>query len=201
MPQTAASLEERSKALEMLTRRFPDIGWQICIEQFKPGPRIGLYSYRPRWRSDASGAGQLVTQSAMYEFTRKALDLALAWPKHDEKTLGDLTECLGGMSEEDQAAVWDLIDVWSGTETDDMAKADLRERIRRFAFTQRGWRRGLKKATRDRARKAYAKLQARSAMLGSSPTSGLRCPPKRWRTRTSTSPSATRESTISAPRR
>lgn len=49
MPQTAASLEERSKAFEMLTRRFPDIGWQICIEQFKPGPRIGLYSYRPRW--------------------------------------------------------------------------------------------------------------------------------------------------------
>jgi hypothetical protein len=165
MPQTAASLEERSKALEMLTRRFPDIGWQICIEQFKPGPRIGLYSYRPRWRSDASGAGQLVTQSAMYQFTRKALDLALAWPKHDEKTLGDLTECLGGMSEEDQAAVWDLIDVWSGTETDDTAKADLRERIRRFAFTRRGWRRGLKKATRDRARKAYAKLQARDPVI------------------------------------
>lgn len=138
----------------------------------------------------------------MYQFTRKALDLALAWPKHDEKTLGDLTECLGGMSEEDQAAVWDLIDVWSGTETDDTAKADLRERIRRFAFTQRGWRRGLKKATRDRARKAYAKLQARDPVIRNAWLFANQWgPPKRWRTRTSTSPSATRESTISAPRR
>ena len=37
MPQTAASLEERCKALELLTKRYPDIGWQICIEQFSPG--------------------------------------------------------------------------------------------------------------------------------------------------------------------
>ena len=35
MPQTAASLEERMMALEVLTKRFPDIGWQICIEQPK----------------------------------------------------------------------------------------------------------------------------------------------------------------------
>jgi hypothetical protein len=41
----------------------------------------------------------------MDEFTRKALDLALAWPKHDQKTLGDLIERLGGMPEDDQAAV------------------------------------------------------------------------------------------------
>ena len=58
MPQTAASVEQRVKALEMLTKRFPDVGWEICIEQIKPGSRIGHYSYRPRWRSDASGPGR-----------------------------------------------------------------------------------------------------------------------------------------------
>jgi hypothetical protein len=47
MPQTAASLDERIRGLETLTRCFPDIGWQIAIEQFGPNTRIGHYSYRP----------------------------------------------------------------------------------------------------------------------------------------------------------
>jgi len=165
MPQTAASVEERAKALEMLTRRFPDVGWQICIEQFEPGSRIGHYSYRPRWRSDASGAGQPVAMKEMYQFNRKALDLALERPKHDEKTLGDLVERLDGMSGKDQSAVWDLIDAWSVAETDDEAKANLRERIRRFAFTRRGRRRPRTEATTDRAREAYAKLQSRDPVI------------------------------------
>jgi addiction module HigA family antidote len=161
MPQTAASLDERAKALEMLTKRYPDIGWRISIEQFTPGPRMGDYSYRPRWRSDASGAGQPVaTTKEMYEFARKALDLALAWQKQDEITLGDLIERLEGMPMGDQATVWDLIDAWSSdTQTSDKAKGTLRERIRRFALTRLGRRRGLEEATRDRAREAYDRLE------------------------------------------
>ena len=41
MPQTAAPLEQRIKVLEMLTNDFPDIGWQICIEQLIFGDEIG----------------------------------------------------------------------------------------------------------------------------------------------------------------
>lgn len=159
IPQTAASLAGRVKALEMLTRRFPDIGWQICIDQFGPASHIGSFSYRPHWRNDASGAGQPVTPKENYEFARKALDLALAWPTHDEKTLGDLIERLDVMAEEDRTAVWDRIDAWSDAQTDETGKAQLRERIRRFAFTRRGRRRGLKAETRDRAREVYARLQ------------------------------------------
>ena len=62
MPQTAALLNDRKKALETLTKRFPSLGWQICLDQFAPGSQIGHYNHRPRWRSDASGAGQPVTQ-------------------------------------------------------------------------------------------------------------------------------------------
>ncbi|MGH6892873.1 MAG: hypothetical protein ACREEP_11495, partial [Dongiaceae bacterium] len=81
MPQTAASVEQRMKTLETLAKRFPDVGWRICVAQFKPGSRFGHSSYRPRWRSDASGAGQVVTRREVYDFTRKALDLAIAWPR------------------------------------------------------------------------------------------------------------------------
>ncbi len=155
MPQTAASVEQRVKALEKLVRDYPDVGWEICIEQIKPGSRIGHYSYRPRWRSDASGAGQVVTRKEMYDFNRKALDCLIAWPSHNEKTLGDLVESLQGMPEEDQSNVWDLIDEWS-RKAGEAAKAVLRELIRRFAFTRRG--RKLGEATHNRAHEAYDKL-------------------------------------------
>ena len=164
MPQTAASMEQRIKALEMITKRFPDIGWEICIEQVKPGSKVGHYSYRPRWRSDASGAGQVVTCKEMYDFNRKALDFLITWPSHDEKTLGDLVESLQGIPEEYQSKVWDLIDEWS-QKAGEVAKAALRERIRLFTFTRRGRRRNLVEATRDRARVAYDSLKPRDPII------------------------------------
>ncbi len=159
LPQTAASLEGRIKALEVLTERFPDIGWQICMAQLNPGPQIALPSHRPRWRSDALGAGRSVTQKEFYEFRRKALDLALAWPEYDEKTLGDLVEQFPVIPEEDQTVVWDLIDRWADSAADDSTKARLGERIRRFTSTWRGQQHGLSDAIKDQARIVYEKLQ------------------------------------------
>ena len=156
MPQTAASLGDRVKVLERLIKRFPDIGWAICIAQIQPGSQIGIPIYSPRWRSDALGAGQVVTNKEIYDFNRKALDLLIAWPSHDEKTLGDLIESLSSMAEEDQTKVWDLIQEWSQN-TSESAKAALRERIRCFAFSRLG-RRKLGEATRDRAREVYDSL-------------------------------------------
>jgi len=164
MPQTAAPVEQRIRALEMLARRFPDVAWKIALEQIKPGSRIGHYSNRPRWRSDASGAGQVVTRKEMYEFSRKALDLLISWPAHDEKTLGDLVECLQGMPEEDQTKVWDFIDQWAANAAEP-AKAELRERIRRYAFTRKGCRRELAEKSRDRARETYATLQPLDSVI------------------------------------
>jgi addiction module HigA family antidote len=157
LPQTAASLEERQRSLETLTKRFPHVGWQICLNQFDIHPRIGNYSHRPRWRSDASGAGHGVTRRQDYEFVRKALDLALAWLEHDENTLGDLVSSLQGLAVEDQYKVWDLVELWAKT-ADDQRKAILRERIRRFALTQRSKQLGISEETRDRAREVSALL-------------------------------------------
>lgn len=158
MPQTAASVEQRVKVLEMLIRRYPDVGWEICIEQFKLDPQIGFFSYRPRWRSDASGAGQVVTLKERYEFNQKALAFMIDWPSHDEKTLGDLVESLQSIPEQDQSAVWDLIDKWSQKAGEEV-KAALRERIRLFAFTRRSRQRKITVATRNRAREAYDNLR------------------------------------------
>lgn len=165
LPQTAASLADRIKALETLKKQFPDIGWRICIAQLKNiGHQWALYNYQSRERSDASGAGQSVTREAYNEFTLKALDLALTWPMHDQKTLGDLVEQLLGIPEEDQTSVWNLIDTWADSKADDNAKAGLRERIRQFALTRHGWYE-LKDATKARALVSYNKLQPRDLVV------------------------------------
>ena len=41
MPQTAASLEERGKALELLAKRCLALAWQSCMQQVNPGSRGG----------------------------------------------------------------------------------------------------------------------------------------------------------------
>lgn len=158
MPQTAASTEQRIKALRTLARNFPDVALQIAVEQVRPGSRVGHSSYRPRWRSDASGAGHVVTMNEIHTFSRAALDLLLAWPTHDENTLGDLVECLQSMSDEYQTEVWDKINEWAVT-AGETPKAALRERIRRFAFTRRGLHRNLGDHEVNRAREAYEALR------------------------------------------
>jgi hypothetical protein len=164
MPQTAASEEQRFKVLVTLAKRFPDICWEISIEQIKSGTRIGHSSYRPNWRGDASGAGQVVTPMEMYEFNRKTLDLLISWPIHDERTLSDLVLSLQGMSEDDQTKVWNLIGEWSKI-SNDTAKAALRECIRQFAFTRGSRHKNLETATLGFAREAYNILTPRDPVI------------------------------------
>ncbi len=165
MPQTVASLDDRKKALEALTKRFPRVAWQVCLDQFTSGTRVGNPNHRARWRSDASGAGLPVMGKERYEFARKALDLALAWTEHDENTLGDLIGSLQGLLEEDQRKVWDIVAAWAKTEKDDKCRAILRERIRRFALTRRSKLRRIKSETKDRAREAYELLTPQDAVV------------------------------------
>ncbi len=160
LPQTAASLEDRIKALEKLMKKFPDIGWQICIKQLNTDLQLRPNSYRPRWRSDSFGAGMGVMQKEKNEFKRKAFSLALSFPNHNHETLSGLVSRLPGLSEEYQNLVWDLVDSWTDLKADEESKSALRDRIRRFAFTVHSRRHNLKDATKYRARLSYEKLQS-----------------------------------------
>lgn len=165
LPQTAASPVERLRSLETLIQKYPDIGWRICVAQLTTGSKVAFPNYRPHWRDDASGTDQGVTLSQCHEFELKALDLVLAWPSHDQRTLGDLVELLCDLPDESQVQIWDLIDVWADAGTDDKAKAGLRERIRRFAFTRCDPEGSIRGAGPDRARAAYDRLEPRDPVV------------------------------------
>ena len=163
MPQTAAPLSVRIKGLKMLVSRFPDIGWQICMQQFGTGTQTGMYTYRPRWRADASGAGHVTSNQERSAFARNALDVALAWQQpYDSYKLGDLVDRLNAVLPADEMAIWETIDTWAQTDVNESDKAQLRGRIRRLALGRGS--RALADQTRNRALDAYKKLEPRDVV-------------------------------------
>ncbi len=164
-PQTAADLDDRMCVLKTLVRQYPDIGWRLCLDQLMLmlGPQLDTNNYRPRWRSDASGFGGLATRREHNAFRRFAVGTLLSWPKHDHDTLGDLVEHIEALSDRERSNVWDQIDAWADGQNDEKAVAKLRERIRRCTLTKKGRRKG--RATSDRARLTYERIEPRSLMV------------------------------------
>lgn len=166
MPQTAASLQERIDSLKALARKFPDIGWKVCMDQLVNGPQFGMDSHRPHWRRDASGAGKVAeTWVEPREFVHKVLEIVFHWPNHDAQSLQDLVERIHLLPDDAQEIVWDTIDNWASSETDDAAKAKLAEAIRRFALTRRSQKRSLDEAITHRARKTCDKLRSSDPVI------------------------------------
>ena len=166
MPQTAASLRDRMLSLEALTEKFPDICWSICMAQLNTGHH-GEYNYRPRWRSDASGAGQPTTRDELVAFKSKVLDLVLTWPKrYGWKELRDLVDKVPVIPDESRTKVWNQVNAWAADpEISDVDKSKLCEEIRQFAFTRFGRKRNLDDATRDQARVACENLQSSDSIV------------------------------------
>lgn len=140
MPQTAASLEQRIAALDLLIDRFPQVAWNICVEQFNGRLDTGHFSHKPRWRTDGYGYGEPITRGEASKFVRHALDRAIAWKQHDRATIGDLIGNVNRLLEEDQEAIWNLIEEWS-KKASEIDKSWLRERIRVGTLTRRGLKR------------------------------------------------------------
>jgi addiction module HigA family antidote len=165
VPQTAATIEQRLAAVCALKRKFPKIVWQLCMEELSTTSRVGSYSYRPRWRNDAFGAGQFAPNSERNMTLLKAIDIVVNWPTQDQYTLGELVERLPFFPEGAQEKVWDLVREWAASHLEDGPRALLRERIRRFAFTRRSRARGVTDKAKDRARELYDLLTPRDAVV------------------------------------
>jgi hypothetical protein len=160
MPQTAASVEQRCNVLETIVRRYPNVGWRLCLKQFDVVGSLGHYSHRPRWRKDASGAGQPMGREEAHTFVRKAVDLAIGWPAHDEHTLSELVQQMHGLAAADQTRIWDRIRTWIATGPSDQHKAVLRERIRVCCFTRRARRGNIPGKSAEVAREIFNQLEA-----------------------------------------
>ena len=119
---------------------------------------VGHYSQRPRWRSDATGAGRGVTGHERWEFTRHVLDMVHCWPDMDATRFADLVHRAWAMPEDDQSRVWACIIAWGRDGCNDRAKGSLRELIRSRYLT-RVRSSDISDATIERARRAFDSLE------------------------------------------
>ena len=136
LPQTSAPIEDRIAALGYLVKKYPEVSWSICVNQFSSQYSTAFPNHRPRWRPDAQGFGNGVPKTECYQMWRKALDLALNWVSHTEQTLHDLVCCDGSLPHKDQQIVWNLVEGWAGTASE-QEKASLQETVRQHTMTKR----------------------------------------------------------------
>lgn len=168
MPQTAASLDARIELLELLMHRFPDVGWKICMDQWVAHSQVTYPNYRPRWRSDAAGAGQVAaTHEEFRAFRSKALELALDREAHGDEKLGDLVERIHILPRDAQARVWQLIEDWAESEANQNERQMLAKSVHRFLLSRPIRTIGTDDAIRirDRARSAWERLRSGNAVV------------------------------------
>lgn len=161
MPQTSADLAGRKAALTKLAKVHPGVAWPICVDQFAVHSRFGSPSHKPRWRPDGHGVGDPISGDEPNDFALFAFHMALNWPSLTCEMVCDLLNNIDGVHDDLQHELWDVIDNWVETASDDDRVA-LRERIRvttmsRRAVAQRG-RRGAPKIN-DRAKATYDRLE------------------------------------------
>lgn len=134
-PHTAASVKKRCEVLSLLTTRFREIAWNLCSHEIDSGHDTTSGTYRPRWRNDASGAGQIgATYQEMYEYKNYCLTVALNWPNHDLKTLSLLTINILQFSSPDKDKVLLLIEDWLKSSPDETDIIIFREKVRTQLF-------------------------------------------------------------------
>ena len=92
-PQTSVPVDERINAFNRLVKKFPDIGWILCMKQLEMRSGIGA-TYKPKWRTDIHGHGQPVPIDDYRRFVRNAARKALDWNPHTKETLADLVRSL-----------------------------------------------------------------------------------------------------------
>jgi len=160
-PQTSASLPARKAAFEVLVRDHPNVAWPIAIEQLASGPRMAFPNHKPRWRPDGRGADGTLTWGEIDEFALFVFDKLVKWPNLTLEMAGDLLGILPQLDESLQHSVWDRIDSFADSATEEH-RAHLREKIRVSAMTRRARKRAPQAEGGDtsaRAKATYDRLE------------------------------------------
>lgn len=170
LPHTRATVAQRVEVLELLCRDYPDVGWSICMSEVKTAEGLraakGTFgTVRPRWRGDACGAGQGVTDHERSEFLKKCKELVLSRQTHTQASLRDLIDWFAATGSIQQEAVTDRIKTWLDSSPPHKDILELREHVRIKTMTTRGRKRNKDVHTHADGKKIYDLLEPQDALL------------------------------------
>ena len=136
-PMTNASLDERTTAFRSLCRKYPSIGWSLCLSQIDWRRSAASMNYRMRWRENAEFSYQPDNNEEHREFESIVIELILNWPNHEKNTLLDLVKRLDQISDERHISIWNLVDQWIDSNPSEDEKAELRRHIHAYVKISR----------------------------------------------------------------
>ena len=154
-PQTAAPIGDRLRKIEKFAQAGSNAAWRLILSQLS-NHDTATENAHPRWRNDAAGRDARPVAPDQFAMQRKALDLLLARPNYTADQLGQVFELFTDLPEDDRATIIDRAEAWLTDGPADLDRAELAERLRRFAL--RHDRIGTDKAQTERVAAFSAKL-------------------------------------------
>lgn len=136
-PHTAATTEERCDVLELLCKECPKIGWKLCVQNLERGHGYTSGTYKPSWRSDASGFGHNTTYEEARKYALKCVELVLSWPRHNVLTLKNLIDCMHSFEADEKELMLGKVRSWIESSPSEMDIVELREHVRTRTMTSR----------------------------------------------------------------
>lgn len=138
MPQTAADNETRTRNLQLLADKFPDVARQVCMKMTDGSDQIGHYSHKPRWRNEGHGHGEpFKTMGPIMESRRAAAEILLGW-KHGftAAMISDFVGAIHGYDATYRERIWAIVSRWAAG-ANESDKALVREKVRVSLLSKR----------------------------------------------------------------
>lgn len=158
LPATNINTKERIQLLKGLVRKFPDIGWRICISQFpSTSAQTALPASKCIWRNNC--AQNTVTEQDVYDFCNAAVETALTWASYTFEQLLDLVSHIYNLTTEQQDKIWFLIKDWALNQATESKKVTMREKLRATILSKRAKRDSNRIMFTELGKQAYAALE------------------------------------------
>lgn len=139
LPQTAASLPERVKVLDLLIQRDPEAAFGILEVLLAGGQQAATPAARPKWREDDAGAGHGVADSEMYEMLTAAREKLLQVSEGNVHRIASLLQNTMLRQQEELPDVLVLIESFIHAGATDEDRETLRTALRELIHWHRNY--------------------------------------------------------------
>lgn len=138
LPQTAASLDERIKVLDILVKKESDIAFDLLDKLTHIGHDVAFPAARPGWRDYDTGAGRGVPREEIFKMVHAAADRMLSLAQGHHHRVARLIEKANAFDENRFNAVFGLAAEFTNSE-DDEAREVIRAALRKTIHWHRNY--------------------------------------------------------------